>query len=91
MSQQQDHKNLYREIVTNLLEGVMVNIIKGKTTMLNPAAEQMLGLTQEDMGDSFVNVFLPERRRGFLRLLSGGSGSSGFSDCGRSWFNIYIY
>ncbi len=33
MSQQQDHKNLYREIVTNLLEGVMVISMKGKTTM----------------------------------------------------------
>ena len=33
MSQQQDHKNLYREIVTKLLEGVMVISMKGKTTM----------------------------------------------------------
>ena len=35
----------------------MVISMKGKITMLNPAAERMLGLTQEDIGDSFINVF----------------------------------
>lgn len=58
MPEQWDHKDLYREIVTNLLEGVMVIGMNGKITMLNPAAEQMLGLTQDDIGNSFVNVFL---------------------------------
>ncbi len=58
MPEQINHKDLYREIVTNLLEGVMVISMNGKITMLNPAAERMLGLTQEDIGNSFINVFL---------------------------------
>ena len=58
MPEEKDYKNLYKEIVTNLLEGVMVISMKGKITMLNPAAEHMLGLTQEDIGNSFINVFL---------------------------------
>ncbi len=58
MPEQMNHKDLYREIVTNLLEGVMVISMNGKITMLNPAAEHMLGLTQEDIGNSFINVFL---------------------------------
>lgn len=58
MLEQNDYKNLYKEIVTNLLEGVMVISMKGKITMLNPAAEHILGLTQEDIGNSFLNVFL---------------------------------
>lgn len=58
MPKQNNHRDLYREIVTNLLEGVMVISMNGKITMLNPAAEHMLGLTQEDIGDSFINVFL---------------------------------
>lgn len=58
MPEQNNHRDLYREIVTNLLEGVMVISMNGKITMLNPAAEHILGLTQEDIGDSFINVFL---------------------------------
>lgn len=58
MPEQKDYKNLYKEIVTNLLEGVMVISMKGKITMLNPAAEHILGLTQEDIGNSFLNLFL---------------------------------
>lgn len=58
MPEEKDYKNLYKEIVTNLLEGVMVISMKGKITMLNPAAERILGLTQEDIGNSFINVFL---------------------------------
>lgn len=58
MPEQWEHKDLYREIVTNLLEGVMVIGMNGKITMLNPAAEQILGLSQEDIGNSFINVFL---------------------------------
>lgn len=50
MAEQKEYKNLYREIVTNLLEGVMVISMNGKITMLNPAAERMLGLTQEVTG-----------------------------------------
>lgn len=45
MLEQKDHKGLYREIVTKMLEGVMVISMNGKITMLNPAAERMLGLT----------------------------------------------
>lgn len=56
--EQNGYQDLYREIVTNLLEGVMVIGMNGRITMLNPAAEHMLGLTQEDIGDSFINVFL---------------------------------
>lgn len=58
MPEQKNYHNLYREIVTNLLEGVMVISMNGKITMLNPAAKHMLGLTQEDIGNSFINVFL---------------------------------
>ncbi|MCM1103823.1 MAG: response regulator [Clostridium sp.] len=58
MINQNDRGDLYREIVTNMLEGVMVISMNGKITMLNQAAEQMLGLTQEDIGNSFANVFL---------------------------------
>lgn len=58
MPEQKEYQNLYREIVTNLLEGVMVISMNGKITMLNPAAKHMLGLTQEDIGNSFINVFL---------------------------------
>ncbi|MCM1046030.1 MAG: response regulator [Candidatus Gastranaerophilales bacterium] len=58
MSNQKDHGDLYREIVTNMLEGVMVISMNGKITMLNQAAERMLGLTQENIGDSFANVFV---------------------------------
>ena len=58
MPEQKEDRNLYKEIVTNLLEGVMVISMKGKIAMLNPAAERILGLTQEDIGNSFVNVFL---------------------------------
>ena len=58
MLEQRDHKGLYREIVTNMLEGVMVISMNGKITLLNPSAERILGLSQEDIGDSFINVFL---------------------------------
>ncbi|MCM1283420.1 MAG: ATP-binding protein [Muribaculaceae bacterium] len=58
MSEQIRSNDLYREIVTNSFEGIMVISMKGKITLLNPAAEQMLGLTQEDIGNSFINVFL---------------------------------
>lgn len=55
---QNDDKNLYREIVNNSLEGTMVISKNGKITMLNPAAERMLGLTQEDIGSLYVSIFL---------------------------------
>ena len=58
MPGQWEHKDLYREIVTTAQEGMMVIGMNGKIVMLNPAAEQMLGLTQEDVGNSFANVFL---------------------------------
>lgn len=55
--EQNNYQDLYREIMTNLLEGVMVIGMNGRITMLNPAAEHMLGLTREDIGNSFINVF----------------------------------
>lgn len=55
---QNDDKNLYREIVNNSLEGTMVISKNGQITMLNPAAERMLGLTQEDIGNLYVSIFL---------------------------------
>lgn len=55
---QNDDRNLYREIVNNSLEGTMVISKNGKITMLNPAAERMLGLTQEDIGSLYVSIFL---------------------------------
>ena len=58
MLEQKDHKGLYREIVTNMLEGVMVISMNGKITMLNPAAERILAMQSEDIGNSFINVFL---------------------------------
>lgn len=58
MPEQNDYSNLYKEIVNNAFEGVMVISMKGKITMLNPAAEHILGLKQEDIGNSFINVFL---------------------------------
>jgi PAS domain S-box-containing protein len=50
--------NLYQEIVTNMLEGVMVISMKGHITMLNAAAESVLGIGQESVGDLYMNVFL---------------------------------
>lgn len=61
MINQSDTQNLYKEIVNNALEGIMgimVLSMNGKITMLNPAAERMLGLSDEDVGDTFINVFL---------------------------------
>lgn len=61
MINQSDSQDLYKEIVNNALEGVMgimVLSMNGKITMLNPAAERMLGLSDEDIGDTFINVFL---------------------------------
>ena len=42
MTEQWEHRDLYREIVTSLMEGVMVIGMNGKIVLLNPAAEQML-------------------------------------------------
>ena len=63
MINQSDMQDLYiyKEIVNNALEGIMgimVLSMNGKITMLNPAAERMLGLSDEDVGDTFINVFL---------------------------------
>lgn len=63
MINQSDMQDLYiyKEIVNNALEGIMgimVLSMNGKITMLNPAAERMLGLGDEDVGDTFINVFL---------------------------------
>lgn len=61
MTNQSDMQNLYKEIVNNALEGIMgimVLSMNGRITMLNPAAERMLGLSDEDVGDTFINVFL---------------------------------
>ncbi len=58
MIKQNDLQELYKEIVNNALEGIMVLSMNGKITMLNPAAKQMLGLSEEDIGNTFINVFL---------------------------------
>lgn len=58
MTNQSDMQDLYKEIVNNTLEGIMVLSMNGRITMLNPAAEQMLGLSEENIGDTFINVFL---------------------------------
>ncbi|MCH5252911.1 MAG: response regulator [Lachnospiraceae bacterium] len=58
MLEQGDNKDLYREIVTDMLEGVMVISMNGKITMLNPAAEGILGLTQDDIGKAYGSIFL---------------------------------
>lgn len=58
MINQSDMQDLYKEIVNNALEGIMVLSMNGRITMLNPAAEQMLGLSGDDIGDTFINVFL---------------------------------
>lgn len=51
-------QNLYKEIVNNALEGIMVISMNGRITLLNSAAEQMLGLSEDDVGNTFINVFL---------------------------------
>ena len=51
-------EHLYKEVVTNMVEGVMVINLNGKITMLNPAAERMLGLTQDDVGNSYGSIFM---------------------------------
>lgn len=61
MTQSNDMQDIYKEIVNNALEGIMgimVLSMNGKITMLNPAAERMLGLSDGDVGDTFINVFL---------------------------------
>ncbi len=51
-------ENLYREIVTSMREGVMVIGLNGRITLLNPAAERILDLTQEDVGSSYGSIFM---------------------------------
>ena len=58
MPEWNDNENLYKEVVTNMLEGVMVISLNGRITMLNPAAERMLGLTQDDIGSSYAGIFM---------------------------------
>ena len=58
MPDQNNNENLYKEIVTNMVEGVMVISLNGKITMINPAAESMLGLTQDDVGSSYGSIFM---------------------------------
>lgn len=49
--------NLYQEIVRNMLEGVMVISMKGHITMLNDAAEEILGVGQDSVGRRYMEVF----------------------------------
>ena len=51
-------ESLYREIVTSMQEGVMVISMNGRITLLNPAAEKILGLTQEDVGSAYGSIFM---------------------------------
>ena len=54
------NESLYKEIVNDMLEGVMLISMKGRITMLNPAAEKILGLTRENIGDLYMKIFLEE-------------------------------
>ena len=58
MPKQGGNENLYKEVVTNMLEGVMVIGMNGKITLLNPAAESMPGLMQDDIGNSYASIFM---------------------------------
>ncbi|MCM1267730.1 MAG: response regulator [Bacteroidales bacterium] len=58
MTTPNDMPDLYKEIVNNALEGIMVLGMNGKIALLNPSAKQMLGLSDEDIGNTFINVFL---------------------------------
>ncbi|MCH5249149.1 MAG: response regulator [Lachnospiraceae bacterium] len=58
LSREIQDEHLYKEVVTNMNEGVMVLGMNGKITMLNPAAERMLDLTQEDIGKSYGSIFM---------------------------------
>ncbi|MBQ1993209.1 MAG: PAS domain S-box protein [Lachnospiraceae bacterium] len=42
------NESLYKEIVNDMLEGVMLISMKGRITMLNPAAEKILGITRQN-------------------------------------------
>ena len=55
-------ERFYEEIVRNMQEGVMVIGIDGKIAMLNPAAERILGMKPEDVGKSYMNVFLMQEK-----------------------------
>lgn len=48
---------IYQNILTDMSEGVLVVNLKGKITMLNPAASELLGLSPDVVGKSFVSVF----------------------------------
>ncbi len=50
--------SFYEEIVRNMQEGVMVIDRNGNIAMLNPAAERILGLKPEDVGNSYMSIFL---------------------------------
>lgn len=51
-------ESLYKEIVTNMLEGVMVINMKGHIIMLNKSAEDILGISQDCIGRSYMSIFL---------------------------------
>ncbi|MDE6662442.1 MAG: response regulator [Lachnospiraceae bacterium] len=55
-------ERFYEEIVRNMQEGVMVIGIDGKIAMLNPAAERILGMKPEDVGKSYMSVFLMQEQ-----------------------------
>ena len=50
--------NFYEEIVRNMQEGVMVIGMDGEIVMLNPSSEHMLGVKPEDIGKTYMAVFL---------------------------------
>ena len=60
MAMKQLDGHLYEEIVQNMQEGVMVIGMKGEIVMLNPAAQQMLGVTPADIGKIYGAVFLTQ-------------------------------
>lgn len=58
MAMKQLDGHLYEEIVQNMQEGVMVIGMNGEIVMLNSSAQQILCVTQEDIGKTYGAVFL---------------------------------
>lgn len=52
--------NIYEEIIENMQEGVMAIRLDGRIVMLNPAAERMLGITHEDIGKAYSDLFFSD-------------------------------
>ena len=60
MDNSSEKGNLYEEIVRNMQEGVMIVGMGGQIVMLNPEAERILGIAPEDVGKTYVDLFLTD-------------------------------